>query len=94
MIFNGNINTTDALFKQLGQLIKNKRKQLYPKDTQEIFASRLGIGETTMSRIENGKPGVAINTIFDCLLLLDLHTNLEALVQDPVQVTLTADNQW
>ena len=79
---------------KLGQLIKARRKQLYPKDTQEVFAARIGVGETTMSKIENGKPGVAWNTVFDCLILLNMQSNIEALLSDELQTSLKANTSW
>lgn len=94
MEYNGKINNSTQVQFNLGKLIKAKRKQLYPQDTQEIFAARIGIGETTMSKIENGKPGVAWNTIFDCLILLNMQTNLKALLSDELQTTLKANISW
>jgi len=92
--YSGKINNSTQVQFNLGKLIKAKRKQLYPQDTQEIFAARIGVGETTMSKIENGKPGVAWNTVFDCLILLNMQTNLKALLSDELQTTLKANTSW
>ena len=94
MQLKGNINGSTQVQIGLGTLIKARRKQLYPNDTQEIFAARIGVGETTMSKIENGKSGVAWNTVFDCLILLNMEQNLKALLSDELQTTLTANTSW
>ena len=94
MKLKGKIENSTQVLANLGKLIKTRRKQLYPRDTQEVFAARIGVGETTMSKIENGKLGVAWNTVFDCLILLNMQTNIKALLSDELQTTLKANTSW
>jgi len=62
--------------KQLGSLIHNERVRR--GISQQALADLTGTGQKTISRIENGKDGTKLETIFSLLATLDLEIHLSA----------------
>lgn len=56
--------------KNIGHAIRQARKN--KKLTQKELASRSGVWQETISKIENGLGGTKMETIFDLLAALDL----------------------
>ncbi|GAA4773208.1 helix-turn-helix domain-containing protein [Stakelama sediminis] len=60
--------------KQLGALIQEERVRR--NLSQQALADLTGTGQKTISRIENGKEGTKLETIFGLLAALDLEMRL------------------
>jgi len=70
---------------QLGQSIQQMRKR--QRLTQEQLAERAGVGRTTLHKLENGHPGLAIASVLEVLQVLDagmVERVLEVIDSDPL----------
>ncbi|MFB5652782.1 helix-turn-helix domain-containing protein [Leptospira wolffii] len=56
--------------KQLGQIVRDRRKQL--RISQTILGERVGLNQSTISALEIGKAKVRIDTIFAVFSALGL----------------------
>lgn len=61
--------------KDIGHAIRQARKAL--NLTQKGLATRSGIWQETISKIENGLSGTKMETIFDLLAALDLEIQIQ-----------------
>jgi uncharacterized protein (AIM24 family) len=83
------INITKKQIIDIGKLITKQRKIKFPNDSQEIFAARIGVGETTMNRIETGKGNVGITSYLVALNTLELSDRISTLTNlDDIKETL------
>ena len=60
--------------KQLGALVREERKRR--QLTQQELADLVGIGQKTISAIENGNEGATLETVFRLLSVLQLEIAL------------------
>ncbi|MBL0709704.1 MAG: helix-turn-helix transcriptional regulator [Colwellia sp.] len=75
----------------IGKLITKQRKIKFPNDSQETFAARIGVGETTMNRIETGKGNVSIVSYLVALNTLELSDRISTLTSlNNIKETLEA----
>lgn len=82
-------------FKQKGQFFQQMRKKKFPKDTQQIFVARIGVGLTTIQNLEAGKDGVAWGTVIKVLDILGLERKIEELLSPPAyEVKIKAGEDW
>lgn len=70
------MNNTIRTPEELGQALRRYRKSL---DLSQVELSEMTKhNQSTISELENGKPGVKIQTIFDILSALKLELDLSA----------------
>ncbi|WP_040508434.1 helix-turn-helix domain-containing protein [Leptospira wolffii] len=74
--------------KQLGQIVRDRRKQL--RISQTILGERVGLNQSTISALEIGKAKVRIDTIFAVLSALDL----ELIVSSKSSEKTDRNNPW
>lgn len=55
-----NINSVSQVSLTISRNLKARRKAVFPKDTQEQMAARLGIGVATYGRMERGDATVSL----------------------------------
>lgn len=70
---------------RLGRCIQDMRKR--QRLTQEQLAERAGVGRTTLHKLENGHPGLAIASVLEVLQVLDaemVDRVLDVLDSDPL----------
>jgi len=58
----------------VGHALRQARKQ--QKLSQQALASKSGVWQETISKIENGSPGTRMETIFDLCAALDLELHI------------------
>jgi HTH-type transcriptional regulator / antitoxin HipB len=68
------MNQTVRSAKQLGPLIKNER--ILRDLSQQELSDLTGMGQKTISHVENGKEGTKLETVFRLLAALDLELRL------------------
>lgn len=73
----------------LGQAIRDKRKQ--QRLSQKALGLRVGMGQPTVSKVEGGKPGTELDTVFRLLSALDLDLFLQERHPQAVQ---TQGDDW
>ena len=61
---------SDAIYKHIGVLIKNRRKQL--RLTQEKLASRLAMSRASLANIETGRQNVLVHQLYAFAAALEL----------------------
>ena len=71
----------------LGAIIKDERKKKH--FSQETLGKMVGIDKTTISYIENGKPGVRLSTILLLVSALDID-----LVAQPRKTDNQSKDSW
>jgi len=60
--------------KDIGHALRQERKQ--QQMSQQTLASRSGVWQETISKIENGSPGTRLETIFDLFAALNLEIQI------------------
>ena len=60
--------------KQMGVLLRRRRVQMALSQT--ALADLIGIGQKTVSKIENGNPAIKMETLFSLLAALDLEIEI------------------
>jgi transcriptional regulator with XRE-family HTH domain len=60
----------DPMYKQIGAVIKARRKTLGLK--QEVLAGRLGISRGSLANIETGRQGILVHQLYKYAAKLDL----------------------
>jgi len=60
--------------KDIGTALRNARRN--QKLSQQSLATKSGVWQETISKIENGSPGTRLETIFDLFAALDLEIQI------------------
>jgi len=58
----------------IGHALRNARKQ--QRLSQQALATRSGVWQETISKIENGSPGTRLETVFDLFTALNLEIQI------------------
>ncbi len=58
----------------IGNALRHARKQ--QKLSQQALATKSGVWQETISKIENGSPGTRLETLFDLCAALNLELNI------------------
>jgi transcriptional regulator with XRE-family HTH domain len=64
------LNSTDEIYKQMGRLIRVRRKKI--EVTQEELAQRINLTRTSITNIEKGRQKIQVHTLFDIAAALDV----------------------
>lgn len=67
------MDSTDDLYKQMGKLIRARRKKM--EVTQEHLAERVNLTRTSITNIEKGRQKIQVHTLFDIAAALDVAPN-------------------
>lgn len=62
--------TTHEVYKQIGSVIRNRRKKLLM--TQEALSARLGISRGSLANIETGRQNILVHQLYNFAAALDL----------------------
>ncbi len=77
---------SDPLSTALGSRLKRARQVMFPSDSQEKFASRLGVERKTLIRMERGDTGVSFGTYLQAARLLNCEEPLKELFSTSVSL--------
>jgi transcriptional regulator with XRE-family HTH domain len=69
----------DPIYKQIGAVIKSRRKTLEMK--QETLAGLLGISRGSLANVETGRQGVLVHQLYKFAVALQLNTPADLLPQ-------------
>lgn len=70
----------------LGTQLAHARKRYYPKDTQAIFALRIGVSKATYSKMEKGDLSVSLAKYYQAAVLMGLEDGFHQLFTLPMNL--------
>lgn len=73
------------IMQAMGRRLRERRKRVCPRDTQQTFAERLGIERKTVMRMEKGDPRVAFGTYVSAAIILKCQSAVEELFNLPFE---------
>ncbi|MGE4579261.1 MAG: helix-turn-helix domain-containing protein [Desulfuromonadales bacterium] len=84
--------SSDYLVSRIGRFVRQER--LRRGESQRVFAVRIGIHPSTLSRLEQGKGGtLGLQYLMQILKVLDVESRLYELIRPTVETSDT-ENAW
>jgi transcriptional regulator with XRE-family HTH domain len=61
---------SEALYRGIGERIRNLRQNRLPKLSQRVLAGKIGLSRASMANIENGRHRIQIHVLYDIARVL------------------------
>lgn len=73
----------DRLAQNIGAHLRQRRKEVFPKDTQSDVAERLGVSVATYRRMERGDSSVSFRSFLSAAIKMGCQGQFEYLFLEP-----------